>query len=45
VELLLSEKLGPITERQRAVLEEMQSSSERLQRFTKDFLTYSSLVE
>ncbi len=43
VELLQSEKLGPINTRQREVLEDMQSSGKRLQRFIQDFLTYSAL--
>jgi two-component system, sensor histidine kinase ChiS len=43
VELLLTEKLGPLSEKQRAVIEEMQASGQRLQRFTKDFLTFSAL--
>jgi sigma-B regulation protein RsbU (phosphoserine phosphatase) len=43
VELLQSEKLGPLTERQREVLGDMQSSGKRLQQFIQDFLTYSAL--
>jgi signal transduction histidine kinase len=43
VELLQSEKLGPISERQREVLRDMQSSGKRLQQFIQDFLTYSAL--
>jgi len=43
VELLQSEKLGPLNVRQREVLEEMQSSGKRLQQFIQDFLTYSAL--
>jgi signal transduction histidine kinase len=43
VELLQSEKLGPLTVRQREVLEDMQSSGKRLQTFIQDFLTYSAL--
>jgi signal transduction histidine kinase len=43
VELLQSEKLGPINTRQREVLEDMQSSGKRLQQFIQDFLTYSAL--
>jgi signal transduction histidine kinase len=43
VELLQSEKLGPISDRQRDVLRDMQSSGKRLQDFIQDFLTYSVL--
>jgi signal transduction histidine kinase len=43
VELLQSEKLGAINARQREVLEDMQSSGQRLQQFIQDFLTYSAL--
>jgi signal transduction histidine kinase len=43
VELLHSEKLGPISERQREVLKDMQASGKRLQQFIQDFLTYSVL--
>jgi signal transduction histidine kinase len=43
VELLQSEKLGPVSERQREVLRDMQSSGKRLQQFIQDFLTYSAL--
>jgi signal transduction histidine kinase len=43
VELLQSEKLGPITDRQREVLGDMQASGKRLQKFIQDFLTYSAL--
>jgi len=43
VELLQSEKLGPISDRQREVLRDMQSSGKRLQDFIEDFLTYSVL--
>jgi len=43
VELLQSEKLGPISDRQREVLRDMQSSGKRLQDFIQDFLTYSVL--
>ena len=43
VELLHSEKLGPISDRQREVLQDMQSSGKRLQQFIQDFLTYSAL--
>jgi signal transduction histidine kinase len=43
VELLQSEKLGPISERQHEVLKDMQASGKRLQQFIQDFLTYSAL--
>jgi signal transduction histidine kinase len=43
VELLQSEKLGPLNARQREVLTDMQSSGKRLQTFIQDFLTYSAL--
>ena len=43
VELLHSEKLGPLSERQREVLRDMQASGKRLQQFIQDFLTYSAL--
>src|ERR1022692_1748196 len=43
VELLQSEKLGPLNTRQREVLRDMQASGKRLQQFIQDFLTYSAL--
>lgn len=43
VELLRSEKLGPLTDRQRQVLVDMRDSGKRLQQFIQDFLTYSAL--
>ena len=43
VDLLHSEKLGPLSERQREVLHDMQASGKRLQQFIQDFLTYSAL--
>ena len=43
VELLQSAKLGPINDRQREVLKDMQSSGKRLQQFIQDFLTFSVL--
>jgi signal transduction histidine kinase len=43
VELLQKEKLGPLTDRQREVLNDMQASGQRLQQFIQDFLTYSVL--
>jgi signal transduction histidine kinase len=43
VELLQSEKLGPVSDRQREVLHDMQASGKRLQLFIQDFLTFSAL--
>ena len=43
VELLQNEKLGPLNDRQREVLHDMQASGKRLQQFIQDFLTYSAL--
>ncbi len=43
VELLHSEKLGPLSARQREVLRDMQASGKRLQDFIQDFLTFSAL--
>jgi signal transduction histidine kinase len=43
VELLQSEKLGPLNERQREVLRDMSSNGQRLQHFIQDFLTYTSM--
>jgi len=43
VEVLHSEKLGPLNDRQREVLDDMQASGKRLQQFIQDFLTYSAL--
>jgi signal transduction histidine kinase len=43
VELLQSEKLGPVSDRQREVLRDMQGSGKRLQQFIQDFLTFSAL--
>src|SRR3954447_14970574 len=43
VELLRSEKLGPVSDRQREVLQDMRDSGKRLQQFIQDFLTYSAL--
>ncbi len=42
-ELLRSEKLGPISDRQREVLQDMHDSGKRLEQFIQDFLTYSAL--
>lgn len=43
VELLQSEKLGPLNDRQREVLRDMSSNGQRLQHFIQDFLTYTSM--
>jgi signal transduction histidine kinase len=43
IELLQSEKLGGLNERQRQILRDMRSSGQRLQAFIQDFLTYSVL--
>jgi signal transduction histidine kinase len=43
IELLQSEKLGPLNERQRDVIGDMRSSGERLQNFIQDFLSYTVL--
>jgi signal transduction histidine kinase len=43
VELLRSEKLGPLSVRQREVLRDMHTSGKRLEQFIQDFLTYSAL--
>src|ERR1700689_792852 len=43
VELLQSEKLGSLNDRQREVLHDMRESGKRLQQFIQDFLTYSAL--
>jgi len=43
IELLQSEKLGSLNDRQREVLRDMRSSSQRLQHFIQDFLTFSVL--
>jgi len=43
VELLQSEKLGSLNERQREVLRDMSSSGHRLQHFIQDFLSFSAL--
>jgi signal transduction histidine kinase len=44
LDLLLSgNKLGPLTERQRHILEDMRANGTRLQQFIHDFLTYSAL--
>jgi len=43
VELLQSEKLGALNDRQREVLRDMNSSGQRLQHYIQDFLSYSAL--
>src|SRR5690349_7503592 len=43
VELLQSEKLGPLNDRQREILGDMHTSGQRLQQFIQDFLSYSAL--
>jgi signal transduction histidine kinase len=43
VELLQSEKLGDLNERQRDVLRDMRSNGQRLQRYIQDFLSFSVL--
>src|SRR5580704_7486777 len=43
IELLQSQKLGPLNERQREVMGDMFSSGQRLQQFIQDFLTYTVL--
>jgi signal transduction histidine kinase len=43
VEVLQSEKLGGLNERQREVLRDMRSNGERLQRYIQDFLSFSVL--
>ena len=42
-DLLLGERLGPLSEAQRTVLAEMQQSAARLQKFIHTFLTFSAL--
>jgi signal transduction histidine kinase len=43
IELLRSEKLGGLNDRQREVLRDMHSSGRRLEHFIQDFLTFSVL--
>ena len=43
IELLQSQKLGPLNDRQREVMGDMFSSGQRLQQFIQDFLTFSAL--
>src|SRR6184192_1560645 len=43
VELLQSEKMGSLNDRQREVLRDMRSNGQRLQRYIQDFLSFSVL--
>src|SRR5277367_1668998 len=43
VELLQSEKLGELNDRQREILADMRTSGQRLQQFIQDFLSFSVL--
>jgi signal transduction histidine kinase len=43
IELLQSQKLGPLNERQQEIMADMFSSGQRLQHFIQDFLTFSVL--
>src|SRR6202158_4385161 len=43
IEVLQSQKLGPLNDRQREVMVDMFSSGQRLQHFIQDFLTYTVL--
>lgn len=43
LELLISGKLGPVNDKQKLVLEDMQVSSNRLQRLVNDFLTFAAV--
>jgi len=43
IEMLLTRKVGPLTERQAKILEETRSNCARLQKFAQEFLAYSSL--
>jgi signal transduction histidine kinase len=44
LDILLNDKMGPLTDRQLSFLHEMRDSTARLQQFTKDFLTFWSLA-
>jgi len=44
VELLLTQKVGPLTERQQNILAETRANCLRLQKFAQEFLAYSSLA-
>ncbi len=43
IELLLSERPGPLNESQQRALQDSHANCQRLQRFIQDFLTYSAL--
>jgi len=43
LDLLLTDKVGPLSERQRRILDDMRANASRLQQFIHDFLTYSAL--
>src|SRR5215813_8360201 len=43
IELLRSEKLGGLNDRQREILQDMHANGHRLQHFIQDFLTFSVL--
>lgn len=43
IELLLSDKLGSLTKKQRSVLQEMMASGARLKNLISDFVTFSAL--
>jgi len=43
LDLLLTDKLGALSERQRRILDDMRANASRLQQFIHDFLTYSAL--
>lgn len=43
LELLTSGKLGPVNDKQKLALEDMQASSNRLQRLVNDFLTFAAV--
>jgi len=43
IELLLTEKAGALSDRQRQILQESQFNCKRLQQFIQDFLSYSAL--
>ncbi|MGD1104649.1 MAG: HAMP domain-containing sensor histidine kinase [Terriglobia bacterium] len=45
VEMLLSREVGPLTERQRNILEQVRSNCARLQKFAQEFLAFSSLTK
>ncbi|HUI40886.1 MAG TPA: HAMP domain-containing sensor histidine kinase [Terriglobia bacterium] len=42
IDLLLTEKAGPLTPRQRKIVEESQSNCTRLRKFIEDFLSFSA---